>query len=119
MDGLVALLAPDAVLVGDGGGKARSIAAPMVGGAKVARAMASFYRMGIGDWGLKLVPAIVNGGPGFLSLAPDGRLVNVVGMDVEGGVITRVHSMLNPDKLGHLGPLSDIALRPQRRQADA
>ena len=33
MDGLVALLAPDAVLVGDGGGKARAIAAPMHGAA--------------------------------------------------------------------------------------
>jgi RNA polymerase sigma-70 factor (ECF subfamily) len=118
MDGLVALLAPDAVLVGDGGGKARSIPAPMVGGAQVGRALATFYRLGA-EWGLELHPAWVNGGPGFRSVAPDGRLVNVVGFDVEGGVITRVHSMLNPDKLGHLGPLSDIALRPQRRPSDA
>jgi RNA polymerase sigma-70 factor (ECF subfamily) len=113
MDGLVALLAPDVVLVGDGGGKARSIPAPMTGGVQVARALATFYRMGT-EWGLTLEPAIVNGGPGFRSVGPDGRLVNVVGIDVQGGVITRVHSMLNPDKLGHLGPLSDIALRPQR-----
>jgi RNA polymerase sigma-70 factor, ECF subfamily len=118
MDGLVALLAPDAVLIGDGGGKARSIAAPMVGAAQIGRALATFYRMGE-DWGVTLRPAVVNGGPGFRSFDAEGRLVNVVGLDVEGGVITRVHSMLNPDKLGHLGPLSDIGLRPGQRPAGA
>jgi RNA polymerase sigma-70 factor, ECF subfamily len=118
MDGLVALLAPDAVLIGDGGGKARSIAAPMVGGARVGRALVTFYGMAV-EWGLELQPAIVNGGPGFRAVTSAGRLVNVVGLDVEGGVITRVHSMLNPDKLGHLGPLSDLALRPQQRPSGA
>jgi RNA polymerase sigma-70 factor, ECF subfamily len=118
MDGLVALLAPDAVLIGDGGGKARSIAVPMVGGARVGRALVTFYGMAV-EWGLELQPAIVNGGPGFRAVTSDGRLVNVVGLDVEGGVITRVHSMLNPDKLGHLGPLSDVALRPQQRPSGA
>jgi RNA polymerase sigma-70 factor (ECF subfamily) len=113
MDGLVALLAPDVVLVGDGGGKARSIAAPMVGAAQVGRALATFYRLAT-EWQVELRPAIVNGGPGFRSFDPDGRLVNVVGLDVAGGVVTRVHSMLNPDKLGHLGPVSDIGLRPGR-----
>jgi RNA polymerase sigma-70 factor (ECF subfamily) len=113
MDGLVALLAPDVVLVGDGGGKARSIAAPMVGAAQVGRALATFYRLAT-EAQVELRPAIVNGGPGFRSFDADGRLVNVVGLDVAGGVVTRVHSMLNPDKLGHLGPVSDIGLRPGR-----
>jgi RNA polymerase sigma-70 factor (ECF subfamily) len=90
----------------------------MVGAAQVGRALATFYRMGE-DWGVTLRPAVVNGGPGFRSFDAEGRLVNVVGLDVEGGVITRVHSMLNPDKLGHLGPLSDIGLRPGQRPAGA
>jgi len=114
MDGLVALLAPDVVLVGDGGGKARSIAAPMVGAAQVGRALATFYRMGE-DWGVTLRPAVVNGGPGFRSFDAEGRLVNVVGLAIEDGVITRVLSMLNPDKLGHLGPVSDLGMRPRSR----
>jgi RNA polymerase sigma-70 factor (ECF subfamily) len=118
MEGLVALLAPDAVLVGDGGGKARSIPAPMHGGAQVARALATFYRLAT-DMGLQLVATTVNGGPGFRSIDAEGRLVNVVGLDVEGGVVTRVHSILNPDKLGHLGPVSDIGLRPQQRRSGA
>jgi RNA polymerase sigma-70 factor, ECF subfamily len=68
------------------------------------------------EWGLALEPVRVNGGPGFRSIAPDGRLVNIVGLDVFEGRITRVHSMLNPDKLGHLGPVSDVALRPSTPQ---
>ena len=113
MDGLVALLAPDAVLVGDGGGKARAIAAPMHGVARIARALIAFYGMSE-EWGVTFEPALVNGQPGFRVHGPDGRLVNVVSLDVEGGVVRRIHSMLNPDKLGHLGPLSDLALRPVR-----
>jgi RNA polymerase sigma-70 factor (ECF subfamily) len=113
LDGLVALLAADVELVGDGGGKARSIGTPMVGAVQVGRALATFYRMGE-DWGVTLRPAVVNGGPGFRSFDAEGRLVNVVGLDVEDGVITRVHSMLNPDKLGHLGPVSDLGLRARQ-----
>jgi RNA polymerase sigma-70 factor, ECF subfamily len=109
--GLVAMLAPDAVLVGDGGGKARAIPKPMVGGTKVARALASFYKIADGA-GVTLVPAVVNGQPGFRSLDPQGRIINVVSVDVADGRIQRVHSILNPDKLAHLGLVSDLALRP-------
>jgi len=114
MEGLIAVLAPDAVLVGDGGGKARSIPAPMHGAARIARAMIGFYGQ-IEEWGVTLQPALVNGQPGFRTVAPDGRLVNVVSIDVEDGAIKRLHSVLNPDKLGHLGPLSDLGLRPSVR----
>ena len=113
MEGLVALLAPDAVMIGDGGGKARAIAAPMHGAARIARALLAFYRISE-EWGVSFEPAIVNGQPGFRTVAPDGRLVNVTSLDVEGGAITRLHSIVNPDKLAHLGPTSDVALRPVR-----
>jgi RNA polymerase sigma-70 factor (ECF subfamily) len=114
MDGLVALLAPDAVMVGDGGGKARSIPRPMHGAAAIARAIVAFYGQ-IEQWGVTLQPALVNGQPGFRTVAPDGRLVNVTSLDVEDGSIRRLHAVLNPDKLGHLGPLSDLGLRPNVR----
>jgi len=109
--GLVAMLAPDAVLVGDGGGKARAIPKPMVGGRQVARALSTFYKI-VDEMGITLQPATVNGQPGFRSLAPDGRIINIVQVDIADGRIQRVHSMLNPDKLGHLGPVSDLGLRP-------
>ena len=56
LDGLVALLAPDAVLIGDGGGIARSIPRPMVGAAAVARALVGFYGK-VEAWGVTLEPA--------------------------------------------------------------
>lgn len=113
MEGLVALLAPDAVMVGDGGGKARALPAPLQGAIDIARALIQFGRLGE-RWGVTFEPALVNGQPGFRTIAPDGRLVNVVAIEVEGGAVRRVYSVLNPDKLGHLGPLSDLGLRPVR-----
>jgi RNA polymerase sigma-70 factor, ECF subfamily len=116
LDELVALLAPDAVLVGDGGGRARAISRPLTGGPAVAKALANFAREGAMR-GVMVEPVRVNGQPGLRTLAPDGALVNVIGIDVAGGHVVRLHSILNPDKLGHLGPLSAIALR--ERPADA
>jgi len=109
--GLVALLAPDAVLIGDGGGRARSLPRPMVGAPAVARALVAFYGQ-VDQWGVSLEPAWVNGQPGFRTIDADGRLVNIVGLDMLGGRITTIRSVLNPDKLGHLGPTSDLGLRP-------
>jgi len=112
--GLVAVLAADAVLIGDGGGRARSIPRPMHGAPAIARALVVFYGQ-VEDWGLTLEPVHVNGQPGFRSLDSDGRVVNVVGLDIERGRVATIYSMLNPDKLGHLGPVSDVALRPSAR----
>lgn len=110
LDGLVALLAPDAVLVGDGGGKALAISRPLVGASGIAKALLGFMSRGEA-LGIALEPVRVNGQPGMRALAPDGRLVNVLAIDVADGRVVRLHSMLNPDKLGHLGPISDLGLR--------
>ncbi|HEV2062447.1 MAG TPA: RNA polymerase subunit sigma-24, partial [Solirubrobacteraceae bacterium] len=107
---LVALLAPDVVITGDGGGRARALPRPMVGAEPVARALLAFYELGE-RWGVTLEPVTVNGQPGFRTVDAGGRIVNVVGIDVVGGRVARVHSVLNPDKLGHLGPVSDVGLR--------
>ena len=116
LDGLVALLAPDAVLVGDGGGKALSISRPLVGGPAVAKALAGFTARGLRT-GVTFVPARINGQPGVRALAPDGTLVSVLAVDVADGHVARLYSILNPDKLGHLGPLSELALRRSRDDA--
>ena len=104
----------DAVLVGDGGGRARSIPRPMHGAAAIARALVAFYGQST-ELGITLEPVRVNGQPGFRSLDAEGRIVNVVGLDIEDGRVTALHSMLNPAKLAHLGPVSDVALRPSAR----
>ena len=111
MQGLVDLLAPGVVITGDGGGKARALPRPMVGAEAVARALIGFYALGE-RWGVTLEPVVVNGQPGFRSVDGDGRVLNVVGIDVVGGRVARIFSVLNPDKLGHLGPVSDVGLRP-------
>jgi RNA polymerase sigma-70 factor (ECF subfamily) len=115
LDGLVAMLAPDAVLIGDGGGIARSIPRPMVGAAAVARAIVAFYGQ-VDELGVTLEPAWVNGQPGFRTIAPDGLLVNVVGFDIVDGRMAAIRSVLNPNKLSHLGEISDLGLRPSARK---
>ena len=114
VDALVALLAPGVELVGDGGGKARAIPRPMVGAEPVARALAAFSRTGE-KWGVTLDPVLVNGQPGMWSFDSDGRLLAVVGLDVQDGRIARIHSIVNPDKLAHLGDVSDLGLRPSAK----
>lgn len=111
MEGLLAVLAPDAVMIGDGGGQARAIPRPLVGAEPIAKAFRAFGRM-VDAWGVTFAAVEVNGQPGFRTSGPDGRLVNVIALDVQDGRIRRVQSILNPEKLSHLGPVSDLGLRP-------
>jgi RNA polymerase sigma-70 factor (ECF subfamily) len=110
---LVAVLAPDAVLIGDGGGIARSIPHAMRGAAAIARALVTFYGQ-VESLGVTLEPVWVNGHPGFRTVDGDGRIVNVVGLDVVDGRVASIYSMLNPEKLGHLGETSTLGLRPSQ-----
>ena len=57
----------------------------------------------------ELVP--VNGQPGARFLDPGGRLINVIALDIADGVVQAVRSVINPDKLAHLGPLSPVGRR--------
>ena len=91
--------------------RARALPRPLQGATAVARALVAFYGQAE-RWGVALVPARVNGQPGFRAVDRDGRLVTVAGLDIAGGRVQRVHSIVNPDKLGHLGEVSDLALRP-------
>jgi hypothetical protein len=50
----------------------------------------------------------VNGQPGAMLLDPEGRLVGVMALDVAEGQVQAVSSVVNPDKLRHLGPLADL-----------
>jgi RNA polymerase sigma-70 factor (ECF subfamily) len=43
----------------------------------------------------------------------EGRVAGVVGLDIAGGVIKAIHSVVNPDKLRHLGEVSDVARLPR------
>jgi RNA polymerase sigma-70 factor (ECF subfamily) len=106
-EGLVGLLAADAVFHGDGGGKAPALAAPLHGAERIARLLLGLARRGR-DVGMRFAPAEINGHPGLLAFDPAGRLVSVLALDIADGRVQTVRSIVNPDKLRHLGPVGDL-----------
>ena len=105
-DALVAVLAPDATLYGDGGGKAPSIRDPLVGALRVAKALVG-WRPKLLAQGVTHRVADVNGEPGFVYYWPDGRVAGVQELEIADGVVVAVRAIANPDKLAHL-PMSDL-----------
>ena len=107
MAGLEALLADDVVLRGDGGGKVPALGHSINGRARVARTLGAWSRLGMRRFDASFRPVTVNGGPGALVLDREGALIAVFSLDIAGGAIRGVSSVVNPDKLAHLGPLAD------------
>ncbi len=106
--GLEALLAHDVVLTGDGGGKVPALARQLQGRDRVARALMNWVKLGARIPGASLRPVEVNGMPGALLLDGENRLVGVWELEIGGGEIQGINSVVNPEKLAHLGPLADI-----------
>jgi RNA polymerase sigma factor (sigma-70 family) len=111
MDALLGMLAPDVVLHGDGGGKAQAISKPLAGRQPVMRLLVSGLRRSL-TLGASLRLAWVNGRPGAVLYDAQGRVAGVAELDVADGVIQAIHAVVNPDKLGHVGPVSDLAPLP-------
>jgi RNA polymerase sigma-70 factor (ECF subfamily) len=108
MDGLLDLLTADVVFVGDGGGKGQGLREPASGRERVARLLLGLFVRGAA-LGASIRPVQVNGQPGAISLDAEGRVVNAFALDIADGRVQAIRSVVNPDKLGHLGPVSDIA----------
>jgi RNA polymerase sigma-70 factor (ECF subfamily) len=118
LDGLVELLAADVVVYGDGGGKAPQWGRPIVGADRVGRLFVSLGRQ-MAQLGVSARRREVNGQPGAVVLDADGQVVNVFSLEIADGVVQTVRSVINPDKLHHVGPVADAwALLRGRRQAD-
>jgi RNA polymerase sigma-70 factor (TIGR02957 family) len=111
---LVELLAADAAFYGDGGGKATSTPQPLFGRDKVAAFVLDVFERTKG-LGITLEPVLVNGGPGIITHDPQGKVVSVLSLEVLEGVVQTIRGITNPDKLGHLGPVSNL-LRIRRDQ---
>jgi RNA polymerase sigma-70 factor, ECF subfamily len=103
---LTRLLASDAVMYG--GGKAPALATPLHGGQRVARFLLGLARQAR-TIGVHLRPAEVNGQPGATAHDGQGRLVTVLSLEIAAGRVQTVRSIVNPDKLRHLGPVGDLA----------
>jgi RNA polymerase sigma-70 factor (ECF subfamily) len=113
MDALLGMLAPDVVFHGDGGGKAQAVGKPLAGRQQVVRLLVGLLRRGR-VLGASLRLAWVNGQPGAVAYDAEGRVISVIGLDITGGVVQAVRSVVNPDKLGHLGQVSDLARLPEK-----
>ena len=100
-DALLELLAADATVYGDGGGKAPSVPEPLVGAGRVAKALIGWGRQAR-ERGLVHRPAPVNGEPGLVFYDQDGRPRWVAALQIGEGVVVAVRSILNPDKLAHI-----------------
>ena len=116
MDALLGMLAPDVVLHADGGGKTQAIGKPLAGRQPVMRMLVSLLRRAR-ILGASLRLAWVNGQPGAVLYDADGRVVSVIELDTGpngdgANVVQAMHAVVNPDKLGHLGPVSDAARLP-------
>jgi Sigma-70, region 4 len=106
---LEALLAHDVVLTGDGGGKVPALARSLRGRNRVARVLLTWMRVVSRLPTCTLRPTEVNGGPGVMVLDDQQRLISVWSLEIAGGEIRSFSSVVNPDKLAHLGEVGDFA----------
>jgi RNA polymerase sigma-70 factor (ECF subfamily) len=111
LSGLVDLLAADAAFYGDGGGNVVAFTRPVVGADHVSRLLAGVFAK-FGPAGVSLVPVEVNGQPGAKFLDAEGRVVAVWSLDTADGRVQCIRSVVNPEKLRHLGPVSELLNRP-------
>jgi RNA polymerase sigma-70 factor (ECF subfamily) len=118
MDALLGMLAPDVVFHGDGGGKAQAIGKPLAGRQQVMRLLAGLFRRGR-TLGVSIRLAWVNGQPGAVTYDAQARVINVFELEIADGVVQAIRSVVNPDKLGHIGPVSDLARLPENELSRA
>lgn len=115
--GLQELLAADVSMVGDGGGKAPQLARAIIGAENVARLLASVFPW-LARIDVTFEPHEVNGQPGAIFRDRDGKVLHTMALDVLDGQIQTIRSVINPDKLGHVGPVADAwAVDRELRQA--
>ncbi|MFD7698885.1 RNA polymerase sigma-70 factor [Streptomyces caelestis] len=99
LQGLLDVLAPDVVLLGDGGGVKQAVLRPIVGADKVARLLQG----GLGRLTAEVAlgPVEVNGRPALV-VRLDGALDTVLAVHVDDGLITGLYAVRNPEKLSYM-----------------
>jgi RNA polymerase sigma-70 factor (ECF subfamily) len=97
LQGLLDVLAPDVVVVADGGGLVAAAARPIHGAQRVARFLLGASRL----TGFEFTPVWLNGSPGG-RIDIGGVLDTAVSLTVEHGRITHVYAVRNPHKLAGL-----------------
>jgi len=106
VDGLRELLAADVQLVSDSGGKAPQWGRGAFGAENVARLLAAFLPW-LSEIDVTIEQHVLNGQPGAIFRDREGRVLNTWTVDILGGRIQAIRTVLNPEKLGHVGPVAD------------
>ena len=99
LQGLVDMLAPDVVLLGDGGGVVQAVLRPVAGADKVARLLAAGLPKIAGT--VSVEPAQINGCPALI-VRIDGEIDNIVAVRIDDGLITGLYVVRNPEKLSRI-----------------
>jgi len=99
LQGLLDVLAPDVVLVADGGGVVQAVVNPVVGAKKVANLLRPFSRLAPGA---EILPLLLNGGAGARIVGTDDGYDTAISFVVDGGRISRIYAVRNPAKLGRI-----------------
>ncbi|MEV0824147.1 RNA polymerase sigma-70 factor [Nonomuraea rubra] len=99
LQGLLDVLAPDVVLLSDGGGVVQAVPQPVVGADKVARLMEAGLPRLVGQ--VSLAPVQVNGWPALI-VRIDGEVDNVVAVRIDDGLVTGLYVVRNPEKLSRV-----------------
>ncbi|QRG70806.1 RNA polymerase sigma-70 factor [Brevibacillus choshinensis] len=109
IDTLLTLLANDAELISDGGGKVSAALRPIVTGERVAQFLFGIMRKFVEGEELRVELVALNGGQTALALYLGGRLDSVTFLHVEQEAIRHLYLVRNPDKLkyveGSINPL--------------
>jgi RNA polymerase sigma-70 factor (ECF subfamily) len=108
LQGLLDVLAPDVVLMGDGGGVKQAVPRPVTGADRLARLVLGGIGKAAGV--LTTEPTTVNGNPALV-LRLDGELDGVMAASVEDGRITGLYYVRNPEKLTRVEAETPLTLR--------
>jgi len=99
LKGLLDVLAPDVVLVADGGGVVQAVVNPVVGAKKVANLLRPFSRFAPEA---EILPVLLNGAVGARIVGTDDGYDTAISFVVEEGRISRIYAVRNPAKLGRI-----------------
>jgi RNA polymerase sigma-70 factor (TIGR02957 family) len=99
LQGLLDVLAPDVVLVADGGGVVQAVVNPVLGAKRVANLLRPFTRLAPGA---RILPVVLNGAAGARIVGTDDGYDTAISFVVEEGRISRIYAVRNPAKLGRI-----------------
>ncbi len=99
LQGLLDVLAPDVVLVADGGGVVQAVVNPVIGAKKVANLLRPFNRLAPDA---AILPVLLNGAVGIRIVGTVDGADTAISFVVEDGRISRIYAIRNPAKLGRI-----------------